>query len=45
MDDRPILGISGAEAAQILGIRELSVASLVHRGILHKPAKGLRLCP
>lgn len=38
----PLLGISGAEAAEILGMHELSVARLVMRGVLRKPAKGAR---
>ena len=38
----PILGISRAEAARILGIRELSVTRLVRQGVLHKPAKDQR---
>jgi predicted XRE-type DNA-binding protein len=36
-NERPILGISGAEAATILGIRETSVSRLVRRGLL-RPA-------
>ena len=35
---RPILGLSGAEGARILGIHEVSVARLVRQGVLHKPA-------
>jgi hypothetical protein len=38
----PVLGFSGAEAAEILGIRETSVARLVRRGLLHKPSKYAR---
>ena len=37
--ERPILGLSGAEAARILGVHELSVARLVRHGVLHKPVK------
>jgi hypothetical protein len=34
-DERlPILGISGAEAAEILGIHELSVSGLMHKGAI-----------
>ena len=37
MDEgEPRIGISGAEAAEILGIHELSVSRLVGRGILRK---------
>lgn len=36
---RPILGLSGAEAARILGVHELSVVRLVRQGVLHKPVK------
>jgi len=38
----PLLGISGKEAAKILGITELSVARLVLQGVLRKPAKWQR---
>jgi len=38
----PLLGISGKEAAKILGITELSVRRLVQQGVLHKPAKYQR---
>jgi predicted site-specific integrase-resolvase len=33
-------GISGAEAAEILGIRELSVSRLVTQGVLTKAVRG-----
>jgi excisionase family DNA binding protein len=36
----PPIGISDAEVAEILGVRELSVSRLVGRGVPHKPAKG-----
>jgi hypothetical protein len=36
----PLLAVSNAEAAEILGMQqELSVTRLVARGILHKPSK------
>lgn len=35
-EGEPRIGISGAEAAEILGIHELSVSRLVGRGILRK---------
>jgi len=38
----PILGVSGKEAANILGIRELSVARLVSQGVIPKTAKHAR---
>lgn len=40
--ERPILGISIAEAARILGVREPTVSRLVAAGMLHKPAKHMR---
>lgn len=39
---RPILGLSGAEAAEILGVRELRVAQLVVDGVLSKAVKHQR---
>lgn len=36
---RPILGLSGAEAARVLGVHELTVARLVRQGVLHKRAQ------
>jgi hypothetical protein len=39
---RPILGLSGAEAADILGVRELRVAQLVVDGVLPKAVKHQR---
>jgi len=36
----PIDGISGAEAAEILGIQELSVSRLVMQGVLRKAVRG-----
>ena len=45
MDDMPpppVDGISGAEAADILGIGELSVSRLVHSGVLPKAVRGQR---
>jgi hypothetical protein len=37
---RPLIGISNAEAAEILGMQqELSVTRLVARGVLYKPGK------
>ncbi|QWZ09735.1 helix-turn-helix domain-containing protein [Nocardioides panacis] len=38
----PVDGISGAEAADILGIAELSVSRLVHSGVLRKAVRGQR---
>jgi hypothetical protein len=38
--DPPIDGISGKEAGQILGIRELSVSRLVNQGVLRKAVRG-----
>lgn len=35
-------GLSGAEAAEILGISEMSVARLVMQGVLHKQVKHQR---
>ena len=37
--ERPILGVSGAEAARILDMGELSVDRRVRQGVLHKPVK------
>ena len=42
-DGEPRLGIGSAEAAEILGIHELSVSRLVRRGILRKSAPHQRI--
>ena len=38
-NSQELQGISAAEAAQILGVHELSVALLVRQCVLHKPAR------
>ena len=38
--DSPVDGISGAEAAEILGIQELSPSRLVSQGVLPKAVRG-----
>lgn len=43
MPERPIGGLSSAEAAAILGVTEMAVGKLVQRGVLHKVGKGQRL--
>ena len=42
-EGEPGIGISGAEAAEILGIHELSVSRLVGRGILRKTVPHRRI--
>lgn len=40
--ERPYDAISGAEAAEIIGVTELSVAGLVMKGIVPKAVKGAK---
>ena len=43
VDEGPARGISGREAAEILGIHELSVSRLVSRGVLRKAVPHRRI--